>query len=579
MSVFRSPTARLAMIVALLSTPSATAARSKPCDSGRFVVTQGAPILVLPLGQSIATGQALVVDSTRRLSISPGCDGIRARLKGTKNGTKLSASGRCPNISGKVRITAMIARDCTSMTGKLKQRKVPRRPFTAQRATGCHDRLFDPGAGEECDGPGVCFGALVCTRCRCRPTPTPTDDADVVLVLPASSEDEKRDMIRLLQPWTDRAQPLAVSYVSLPEVAGAANGSMPAAEDIRQYLRERFTPRPTTTDRPRYLGLVALPYPEYGDPRTPLQLPTIPRFSVQIRNVEPEYSQVETDVPYGFLAPETIDGGDGFVDPDDLDMRAEAFTVFRIPIGRLADLEHFVIRANEFAQAVYRSDVALVAGEFGAVPGDTSFIQCLNMNGLSEIAGAGRVVKIFDYPTPPPCAPDFLTAPAHRLAHFLADSSDSFRGGMVYDISHGNADAIYAGSGFPNLHRDDLGDLAEGELNVFMSISCKNDAHLGRTNLAMDMYLHNSVAVVSATVNLFAQTDSPQGVQAIVDAEVNAFLALYRDPLTLLQGLHSFRSAYYGNYAIGGPIADRPYHWINLLAVHVLGDGLVVVAK
>ena len=402
--------------------------------------------------------------------------------------------------------------------------------------------------------------------------PGAADDSDVVLVLPASSEDQKRDMIQLLQPWIDRARPLAVSTVLLSDV-GAANASMPTAEEIRQYLRAHFTHRPSTIEHPRYLGLVALPYPQYGAPNTPLELSTIPRFSVQVRDVEAQYAQMQTDVPYGFLLPDTIDGGDGFVEPADLDMQAATFTVFRIPVARTADLTRFVERADQFAAASYRSDVALVAGEFGVIPGDTSLIQCVNATALAQNGGAGQVIKVFDYQSQT-CEPEVLTTPGYRLADFLADGSDQFHGGMVYNISHGTSFATFAANG-TNLSMSDLDRLAAGELNVFVSIACANDEQASSLNLAMGMYLHNSVAVVSATENLFPVG----GGSAIADAEINAFQSLYQAPITLLQGLQQFRASYYEHYVIAGPVEDRPYQWINLLAVHVLGDGLVVVAK
>jgi hypothetical protein len=47
----------------------------------------------------------------------------------------------------------------------------------------------------------------------------------------------------------------------------------------------------------------------------------------------------------------------------------------------------------------------------------------------------------------------------------------------------------------------------------------------------------------------------------------------------LLQALHQFRAEHYVNYVLGGPVDDRPYNWINLLAVHVLGDGLTIVSE
>jgi hypothetical protein len=403
--------------------------------------------------------------------------------------------------------------------------------------------------------------------------PVSRDDADVVLVLPALSRAQEDEMVGRLQPWTDRIQPLVVSFVSLQDVASASGVSMPGPEAIRGYLRQHFTERPAATESPRYLGLIALPYPEYGNPQTPLAVRTIPRYSVQVRGEGPAgpwYWSIDTDVPYGFLAPESIDGGDGFVDPGDLDLRAPTFLVFRIPISQPADLTPFATKANDFASADYRSDVALVAGEFGAFPGDTSAIQCVNATLLAEGGGAGQVVKVFDYPT---CEPDILTGPGRRLADVLADDTDAFRGGMVYNISHGGADAIYAAGGL-NLSIGDAAYLAPGELNVLVSLACANDEASSGINLAMSMFLSNSVAVVSATESLWVVS-----AESVLDAEVNAFQGLYDSPRTLLQALHRFRTSYYEKYAIAGPLDDRPYHWLNLLAVHVVGDGLAVVAR
>jgi Peptidase family C25 len=437
----------------------------------------------------------------------------------------------------------------------------------------------------------VCLLGAISPPVSAWASPTRLDDADVVVVLPSASRGEADQMKELLGPWARRVGEqyretsavlnpggpprLKISYVSLSDVV--SDGAAPAAEDVRQYLRNRYTSRATTTERPRYLAIAALPYAEYVDPPETVELAIIPRFHVAVRDVPSQYTAaVETDVPYGFLVPDTIDGGDGFVDPGDLDMRSTTFTVFRIPLAQIDDLRRFVDRSNDFAEAPYHNDVTLVSGEFGLFPGDTSVVQCINANQLSGLASVGRIFKVLDYPS---CPPDFLvTGPTHRLADFLADASNGFKGGMIYDISHGSGDAIYAASSvrgaFPNLASDDLDALPTGSLNVFVSISCDNDESLGRQNFAMAMYLHDSVAVVSATEILH-----PTSLPAILDAEITAFVALYRSPLTLLQALHQFRAEHYVNYVLGGPVDDRPYNWINLLAVHVLGDGLTIVSE
>lgn len=416
-------------------------------------------------------------------------------------------------------------------------------------------------------------------------------DADLVVVLPATSRGDAHQMRRLLRPWKRRVRSqyretsrilnpgersrFKLAYVSLSAVTPAGPALVP--EDLRQYLRARFTSRPTTTEHPRYLAIAALPYIDYGGAADQVQLPVVPRFEVTVPGVPPPTSDVSTDVPYGFIEPESIDGGDGFVDPVDLDMGRATFTVFRIPIAEINDLQHFVERANAFADAPSHRDVALVSGEFGLIPGDTSQIQCINAAQLASLEGVGQIFTVLDYPA---CALDFLTTgPGQRLADFLASPTSGFAGGVIYDVSHGNGDGIYAvnsstGSLFVNLESDDLDGLPSGLLNVFISLSCDNDETLARRNFAMNMYLHDSVAVVSATESIWATS-----VQAILDAEINGFVALYQAPLTLQQGLHRFRSGYYTNYVLGGPESDRPYNWINLLAVHVLGDGLTIVSQ
>src|SRR5262245_14253158 len=135
-----------------------------------------------------------------------------------------------------------------------------------------------------------------------------------------------------------------VSYVSLSDVAGEGAAPGPTAEDVRQYLRRRFTSRPATTERPRYLAIAALPYPAYGDPTEPVQLPAIPRFRVAVRDVDPASSEIETDVPYGFLAPETMDGGDGF--DESAGYRHADRDIHGVPDSPRADLGRTALRES-----------------------------------------------------------------------------------------------------------------------------------------------------------------------------------------------------------------------------------------
>src|SRR5207245_11221718 len=72
------------------------------------------------------------------------------------------------------------------------------------------------------------------------------------------------------------------------------------------YLRERFTWRTSTEARPRYLGIFAMPTPDYMGAAAPL--PSVPRFGVTVGS-----SQFDSDLPDEFLAPATPDGGDGSI--------------------------------------------------------------------------------------------------------------------------------------------------------------------------------------------------------------------------------------------------------------------------
>ncbi len=100
---------------------------------------------------------------------------------------------------------------------------------------------------------------------------------------------------------------------------------------------EHFTPRQSSGARARYLGIIGLPDADYVDPGTPVTLPPIPRYSVFVAGMAPP-NPFAGDVPYQFPAVASIDGGDGSVDPVDLDLAHPAFNVFRIPAATPADV-------------------------------------------------------------------------------------------------------------------------------------------------------------------------------------------------------------------------------------------------
>jgi hypothetical protein len=398
-------------------------------------------------------------------------------------------------------------------------------------------------------------------------------DADLVLVLPASNHASFARQKKLLRPWLEK-QHLSYSLVPLWRILHGRPASALTAEEVRQYMRQRFTWRTSTGARPRYFGIFAVPTPDYMG--TAAALPSVPRFGVTVGS-----SHFDSDVPYEFLAPATPDGGDGSIDPGDLNMTSPTFDVFRVPITRAADLSTFVRRDAAFGRATaatpaYGHDVTLAAGTFGLFPGDTSAVQCLNASALQQQQLADHVFKVFDSTV---CSPDVQTRPeGPRLADFLADPTSPFRGGVVVDISHGGPNALYgrtaAGAFFPNLTVGDVARIPTDRLNVFISIACDNDGLGVRPNLAAAMYERASIAVISATTQV-----TPVSWPDIKAAEVDSVIALYQHHDNLLQNLHAFRSDYYQRFVRPAAPGAQQLLWINLLTVNLIGDGFVTVAR
>src|SRR6185312_11611607 len=126
-----------------------------------------------------------------------------------------------------------------------------------------------------------------------------------------------------------------VAFVPLSKILGTRSPHSLTAEDVRLYLRSHFTWRPSTTERPRYLGVLGSPDSTYLGGRS--VVPSIPRFHVFVAGSQAPFG-FDTDVPYEFLPPATIDGGDGSVDPHDLNAASPTFDVFRVPINAPRDL-------------------------------------------------------------------------------------------------------------------------------------------------------------------------------------------------------------------------------------------------
>lgn len=167
--------ARFGLVVSLtLAVVPASHLAAKPtkCDPGRFV-PRGAPLIV-GAAAGVATGEAIVVGAVprSRLSISPACDPVRAKVKASRTGTKVKATwrrGACRGIEGKVRLKGRIIENCNVLRGVIKKPKSKPATFTADRATGCGDGLLDVDAGEACETDAGCDGTLQCRQCSCVP--------------------------------------------------------------------------------------------------------------------------------------------------------------------------------------------------------------------------------------------------------------------------------------------------------------------------------------------------------------------------------------------------------------------------
>jgi len=418
--------------------------------------------------------------------------------------------------------------------------------------------------------------ALVTIGAGAAPRPGPgTNDADVVIVLPDTSRATFRRERDALGPFVKslrsqrRPQRLKVAFVPLSRILHGLGPEAITPNLLRDYLRSRFTWRASTEAQPRYLGIFAAPSAGYLG--TPSTLPVIPRFIVDTGT-----TTFPTDLPYEFLSPDRIDGGDGHVDPGDLDVTAPTFEVFRVPTTTLADFTRFSDRHAAFATAPYRSDATLVAGEYGMFNGDTSVVQCLNAANIGPTELATQVLKVFDS-TAAQCQPDVFTTPSGpTLADVLADPNGAFHGGTIVDVSHGGSSAIFAGYGFfVNLSVGDVARIPADRLNVFISIACDNDAPDSAPNLAAAMYAQASVAVVSATTVV-----GFVNVSDALFAEVDSVSGLWQNHETLLQRLHVFRSEYYTRFVQTAATAgDREQLWGNVLTETLIGDGLVTLAR
>ncbi len=146
--------------------PGANAAPRPPlCTAGRFAVS-GAPLL--------GPGGEVVVLENRNVAIGTLCQARHARLRRQKKGTAVVVvfpKGQCTGVNAKVRVKALIAQDCSVLTGTLRTKGKAPADFSAATSV-CGDGVVDTGNGEACDGSATgCQAGEACNdACQCLPT-------------------------------------------------------------------------------------------------------------------------------------------------------------------------------------------------------------------------------------------------------------------------------------------------------------------------------------------------------------------------------------------------------------------------
>src|SRR5262245_42875258 len=171
----------IATAFAAHATPPTWATTKPPlCTGGRFAIA-GSPLL--------GPGGEVVVLENGALSIGSLCPPRHATLARRKKGTAVSVVFRgCSGVSGRVRLTALIGNNCSTVTGNLKAGGTTV-PFSAATSE-CGDAIVDTGGGEDCDGSATgCFVGEACNAaCRCAQTSSKksgpiavTDDGKTVI--------------------------------------------------------------------------------------------------------------------------------------------------------------------------------------------------------------------------------------------------------------------------------------------------------------------------------------------------------------------------------------------------------------
>ena len=169
------PTILLAL-ASILALAAPAYAAPPACAGGRYLLRPEDGQLIVG-----ATARDAVTVAGNRLSIDSGCPADQAtnvRVKGTRRGTRITASWSACGEQRKVRLVASITRasQCEQMTGVRRARRSAAKHWAA-RLSRCGDGFTDPGNDEACDG-STCPDGQACTSaCRCPPAPSTTSSS------------------------------------------------------------------------------------------------------------------------------------------------------------------------------------------------------------------------------------------------------------------------------------------------------------------------------------------------------------------------------------------------------------------
>ncbi len=162
-----------ALLAAVLAAARSKPARTPRCAPGRFLVPDGAALVV---GGDTVPIDAIVVAETasgRLVSIDSGCRPAHAQLMTSRKGTNVRGRWRECGADRKVRLVARIDPDCSTMRGTVHAARVPPRKFVAFRST-CADDVLDTAGREQCNAHVPCPNQAPCVECQCGAVSTTT---------------------------------------------------------------------------------------------------------------------------------------------------------------------------------------------------------------------------------------------------------------------------------------------------------------------------------------------------------------------------------------------------------------------